>query len=71
MTLEDLKKFINKYVDVTNSDGGGASGWVTEVVEEDGVPWVVFDYGYGYPVEDEESITEVDPPADDPGMFKG
>lgn len=67
----NLEQYVGKYVDITYSDGDGASGWVKKIVEEKGVPHVVFDYGYGFPILVEENIKEVEPPPGDRGMFNG
>lgn len=45
-SVEDLNKYVGKYVNVTlPPDGDGGSGWVREIVEEKstGSLWVVFD----------------------------
>lgn len=63
--------YVNKYVDVSYSNGNGGSGWVKSVQEEEGVTYIVFDYGYAFPITDEATIKEVEPPVGDQGMFNG
>lgn len=66
-----LEKYVGKYVDITYPDGEGASGWVASIDETDsGVPLVILDYGFGFPILEESHIKETTPPSNDPGMFK-
>lgn len=61
---------VNKYVDITYSDGDGASGWVAKVENIGLVDHLIFDYGMGFPILDGCKVTEVTPPANDPEMMK-
>lgn len=68
---EELKAvYEGKYVDINYGNRHGASGWVKDVIEEKGIAYILFDYGYSFPVTDQAVIKEVIPPRDDKGMFE-
>lgn len=69
---EELRAvYEGKYVDIDYSNRHGASGWVKWVIEQEGVTYIVFDYGFSFPVTDQAVIKEVTPPPGDKGLFNG
>ena len=82
MNVNDLDKFVGKYVVIIDPDGEGGSGWVVKVdslmevthTNENGPEkvegrMVHFDYGMGFFVTHDTSIKEVEPPEGDTGLF--
>jgi hypothetical protein len=75
MQLSELDRFVGKYVDISDEENNGGSGWVVKVDP----PYthsqlgegrmVHFDYGMGFFVTDGIIVQEVQPPLNDPGLF--